>query len=199
MTRTWTALIGGLAAAAVATASVAQDHEHHGGAFGGGGHGGGFPATARGGFGGGPRYGGGGGGYAAPSPYGYAPPAPTRGYPARGYPSRGYPGAAYGPRGYAAPYGGPPGYIVGGKRPNSLAEGWSLQQEEARSAVRHGQMAPLGRVIEGIERRTPGRQLDTGIEYQGGRPIYRVRWMTQHGRRVDILVDAATGAILSER
>ena len=28
-------------------------------------------------------------------------------------------------------------------------------------------------------------------------PIYRVRWMTRDGRRVDYLIDAATGAILS--
>ena len=31
----------------------------------------------------------------------------------------------------------------------------------------------------------PGRQLDAGLEYHGGRPIYRVRWMTADGRRVD--------------
>ncbi len=29
------------------------------------------------------------------------------------------------------------------------------------------------------------------------RPIYRVRWMTHNGRRMDYLIDAATGAILS--
>ena len=60
-------------------------------------------------------------------------------------------------------------------------------------------MAPLGRVIEGIRQRTPGRQLDAGIEYMGDRPVYRVRWMTSNGRRIDYMVDAATGAILSGR
>jgi uncharacterized membrane protein YkoI len=65
--------------------------------------------------------------------------------------------------------------------------------------VRQGQFAPLSRVIEGLQRRTPGRQLDTGIEYDGGRPVYRVRWLTSRGRRVDFLVDAATGNILGER
>jgi uncharacterized membrane protein YkoI len=65
--------------------------------------------------------------------------------------------------------------------------------------VRQGQLAPLGRVIEGLQHRMPGRQLDTGLEYDGGRAVYRVRWMTAHGRRVDVLVDAATGAILGEK
>jgi uncharacterized membrane protein YkoI len=54
-------------------------------------------------------------------------------------------------------------------------------------------------VIEALQRRTPGRQLDTGIEYDGGRAVYRVRWLTSHGRRMDFLVDAATGNILAER
>ncbi len=82
---------------------------------------------------------------------------------------------------------------------NSLGADWREQQDEARQGVRHGQLAPLGRVIQGIGRRTPGRQLDTGIEYQGGRPVYRVRWVTAHGRRIDYIVDAASGAILGER
>ncbi len=83
--------------------------------------------------------------------------------------------------------------------PNSLGAGWRQQQDEARQGVRQGQMAPLGRVIEGIRRRMPGRQLDAGIEYRGDRPVYRVRWVTARGRRVDYIVDAATGAILGDR
>ena len=82
---------------------------------------------------------------------------------------------------------------------NSLGAGWRTQQEEARSGVRHGQLAPLGTVIEQIQKRAPGRQLDTGIEYDAGKPVYRVRWMTAHGRRVDFLVDAASGAIMGEK
>jgi len=57
-------------------------------------------------------------------------------------------------------------------------------------------MAPLGRIIDGIGRRAPGRPLDAGIEYQDGRAVYRVRWITDRGRRIDYIVDAATGAIL---
>jgi len=81
-------------------------------------------------------------------------------------------------------------------RPNSLGADWRLQQDEVRQGVRQRQLMPLGRVISQIGRRTPGRQLDTGLEYQGARPVYRVRWMTRDGRRVDYLIDAATGAIL---
>lgn|GEM_PF-5731604 len=83
-------------------------------------------------------------------------------------------------------------------RPNSLGAGWRQQQEEARSGVRQGQMAPLGSVIAGIGRRSAGRPLDAGIEYQEGRAVYRVRWLTNDGRRVDYLVDAASGQIIGE-
>jgi len=82
-------------------------------------------------------------------------------------------------------------------RPNSLGADWRLQQDEARQGVRDHQLMPLGRVIEQIRARTPGRQLDAGLENQDGKPIYRVRWMTKDGRRIDYLIDAVTGAILS--
>jgi uncharacterized membrane protein YkoI len=81
--------------------------------------------------------------------------------------------------------------------PNSLGADWRLQQDEARQGVRDHHLMPLGRVIEQVRARTPGRQLDAGLENQNGRPIYRVRWMTKDGRRIDYLIDAVTGAILS--
>lgn len=77
--------------------------------------------------------------------------------------------------------------------------GWREQQDFLRQGVRQGQLAPLGRVIGQIGQVTPGRQLDSHLEYLGPRLVYRVRWMTSQGRRVDYFVDAATGAILSER
>ncbi|HEY1751363.1 MAG TPA: PepSY domain-containing protein [Caulobacteraceae bacterium] len=82
-------------------------------------------------------------------------------------------------------------------KPNSLGADWRLQQDEVRQGVRQRKLMPLPRVIAKIRARGPGRELDAGLEYQGDRPIYRVRWMTQNGRRVDYLIDAVTGAILS--
>ncbi|HEY3814985.1 MAG TPA: PepSY domain-containing protein [Caulobacteraceae bacterium] len=56
---------------------------------------------------------------------------------------------------------------------------------------------PLDGVISQMHRRFPGgRMLDAGIENRGGREVYRVRWATGDGRRVDYLVDAQTGAIV---
>ena len=60
-------------------------------------------------------------------------------------------------------------------------------------------MASLGWVIESIRRRTPGRQLDAEVAMVGGRPVYHVLWITPQGRRMDYIVDAQSGAILSGR
>ena len=124
-------------------------------------------------------------------PHGYYAPPSYRPAPRAPYPDHQPPPPNYGPYGgYAPAY--PP-------RANSLGAEWREQQDQARQGVRMGQMAPLGRVIEGIHSRTPGRELDAGIEFLGPRPVYRVRWITAQGRRVDYIVDAATGQILSER
>ncbi|HXQ14925.1 MAG TPA: PepSY domain-containing protein [Caulobacteraceae bacterium] len=99
--------------------------------------------------------------------------------------------------GVAQPVNKPPPSVQPRPHPNSLGADWRLQQDEARQGVREHHLMPLGRVIEQVRMRTPGRQLDAGLEYQGERPIYRVRWMTRDGRRIDYLIDAATGVILS--
>jgi len=79
---------------------------------------------------------------------------------------------------------------------DSLGADWGAQQNEARNGVRHGHYVPLGQVIREINKRDPGYQLDAGIEQEGGRAVYRVRWASSHGRRIDYIVDALSGAIL---
>lgn len=115
-----------------------------------------------------------------------------QGPPAGRYAPPGYPAQHFGPPANYPPYGGP-------YRSPAIGGEWRNQENFLRQGVRQGQLAPLGRVIENIRRVTPGRQLDAGLEYQGPRLVYRVRWMTAQGRRVDYYVDAATGAMLPGR
>lgn len=90
----------------------------------------------------------------------------------------------------------------GGRAPirgnDSLGAFWGPQQDRAREGVRHGGQVSLSRVIAIINQRMPGRVLDAGLESRGGRQVYRVRWLTQDGRRLDFLVDAATGVIVGQ-
>ena len=85
-----------------------------------------------------------------------------------------------------------------GPRPggNSLGDGWSPEEDDAREGVRGGRLVPLEQVIRNIARSTPGRLLDAGLENWGGRQVYRVRWQAADGRRIDFIVDARTGAII---
>ena len=86
-----------------------------------------------------------------------------------------------------------PGVASAQRGPDSLGADWRAQQDQARGGVQSGQLVPLSRVIEQISRRTPGRVLDAGLEGSN----YRVRWATTDGRRIDFIVDARTGQILS--
>ncbi len=81
--------------------------------------------------------------------------------------------------------------------PDSLGADWRQQQDEARRGVRQGRMMPLEQVVARLSRRTPGRLLDTGIETRGGQTVYRVRWQAADGRRIDYIVDAGSGGVLS--
>jgi uncharacterized membrane protein YkoI len=77
--------------------------------------------------------------------------------------------------------------------PDSLGADWRAGSGQARDGVQSGQLIPLSRVIDMIGRRVPGRVLDAGLEGSN----YRVRWATADGRRIDFIVDARTGQILS--
>ena len=118
----------------------------------------------------------------------------------RGRPSpRGFPPPMHGPPAY--PRGGPPSPGPRGPPPgpppnDSLGAGWSAQQDAVRAGVRQKLYVPLGQAIESIRRRSPGRELDAGLEQWQGRPAYRVRWAAPDGRRIDYMVDAESGAIL---
>lgn len=81
---------------------------------------------------------------------------------------------------------------------DSLGADWRQQQGEARAKVKSGSHVSLERVVSEIRERTPGRLLDAGLETgPDGRSIYRVRWAAADGRRIDFLVDAQSGQILS--
>lgn len=81
----------------------------------------------------------------------------------------------------------------------SLGENWGPQQDQARHLVRSGRAVPLDQATAALARRIPGRLLDAGIEAgENGRQVYRIRWAAADGRRLDVIVDAATGAVLSQ-
>ena len=126
------------------------------------------------------------------------PSGPRGGLPAAHGPSpQPYRGPPQGqPPTQPQPFRGPPAGPSGWEG-DSLGAGWSPQQDEVRQGVRQRRFVPLGQAIESIRRRSPGRELDAGLEQFDGRTAYRVRWADPDGRRIDYMVDAESGTILS--
>jgi len=69
-------------------------------------------------------------------------------------------------------------------------------QDRAREAVRRGDVLPLDGIIQGLNRSCPGTFLNAKLINQGNRFVYRVSILRPSGRRVTMLVDAGSGAIL---
>ncbi len=115
---------------------------------------------------------------------------PRAAYPPSVYPPP-PPGAVYAPRPY------PPAYPPPGAYGSGLGGNWRSEQDEVRRAVRDGRHVPLSQAIASVRQRSPGHVLDAGMEPgPEGRTLYRLRWATNDGRRIDYLVDAATGAVV---
>ena len=61
------------------------------------------------------------------------------------------------------------------------------------------QRISLREVVVTLAKRTPGRLLDASfVPGASGAEVLRVRWLDTTGRRIDYLVEPATGAILNE-
>jgi hypothetical protein len=57
-------------------------------------------------------------------------------------------------------------------------------------------LVPLNQVVDQISRMMPGQLLNASPPEGGARPVYRIRWQANDGRRVDFAVDAQTGQII---
>ena len=68
-----------------------------------------------------------------------------------------------------------------------------LQSVQNRQGARVGQTISMEQAVAIVARRMPGRLLDASP--MGAN--YRIVWLTNDGRRIDFVVDAGTGQILS--
>jgi uncharacterized membrane protein YkoI len=59
---------------------------------------------------------------------------------------------------------------------------------------------PLRQVAANLRRQEPGEMLDAElVQVNPNLLVYRIKWLTPDGRRVDFEVDATTGQVLSRR
>ena len=72
-------------------------------------------------------------------------------------------------------------------------------RDEASDAVRRGEMSSRSRIIGPVRRYCPGTLRSATLRKDGERSAYRVSILRPSGNRVNLLVDAQSGAILSGR
>lgn len=71
--------------------------------------------------------------------------------------------------------------------------------ERASRAVAAGEALPLAQIIDKARDAFGGRVLDADFEEGHGRPRYEVKLLTDDGRLLKLVYDAATGALLGEK
>jgi uncharacterized membrane protein YkoI len=71
--------------------------------------------------------------------------------------------------------------------------------ERARAALQAGEVLPLQKVLEALQRSHPGDVLEVELEREGGRWIYEVKLLQKGGRLLKLAVDARTAEVLRSR
>ena len=66
-------------------------------------------------------------------------------------------------------------------------------QEMARRAVERGELMPLSKILERVEKEFPGRVVEVELDRDGGRFIYEIEVLQAGGRVVELRYDGRTG------
>lgn len=90
----------------------------------------------------------------------------------------------------------------GGQLAQLQDQGWGNQFSpgQAREAVKEGRTVPLSKIFQTLKREYGGYQLGADLySRDAGGAVYEIDWLTDDGRKVHVIVDAQTGAVLERR
>jgi uncharacterized membrane protein YkoI len=68
--------------------------------------------------------------------------------------------------------------------------------EVARRAVQRGELLPLAKILEVMEREYPGRVLEVELDRDDGRYLYEIEVLLNDGRVIELTYDGKTGKVL---
>ncbi|HYD29947.1 MAG TPA: PepSY domain-containing protein [Azospirillaceae bacterium] len=71
--------------------------------------------------------------------------------------------------------------------------------DRAERALRSGEVMPLGRILEAIERDFQGDFLEVELEGEHGRWVYEVKLLSPQGSVLKLVYDARTAELLKAR
>ena len=72
-------------------------------------------------------------------------------------------------------------------------------QDDARDALRRGQVMPLTAILEIAFKRERGTVLEVELDTEDGVLTYRIELLTESGRKADMWINARSGEILKVR
>ena len=67
--------------------------------------------------------------------------------------------------------------------------------DEARAAMMAGQIRPLAELLADVERRFDGRVIETELEREDGRWVYKFKLLPPTGHVFEVQIDAANGTL----
>ena len=68
--------------------------------------------------------------------------------------------------------------------------------DRARAALGRGEVRPLAEILETVTTAVPGDIVEVELERERGTWVYELKVIAPDGRRLEVMVDAATGALL---
>lgn len=71
--------------------------------------------------------------------------------------------------------------------------------DRARAALQAGEVLPLQKVLDQVQRSHPGEVLEVELEHEEGRWVYELKLLQTGGRLIRLDVDAKTAQVLRSR
>ena len=68
--------------------------------------------------------------------------------------------------------------------------------EEARRLLQRGEIQPIAKILEAVQRRIPGDVIEVELEREDGKWEYQVDVLASNGRLLKVTLNARTAAVL---
>ena len=80
--------------------------------------------------------------------------------------------------------------------PAASASPHEHDHDRARAALARGEVRPLAEILAVVHDAVPGDIVEVELEREGGVWVYELKVISPDGRRLEVLIDAATGTLL---
>lgn len=82
---------------------------------------------------------------------------------------------------------------------HGYGHGHDDEHDWVRRSVLAGEIMPLSRILDRVERDFGGELIETELEERHGRPVYEIKLIDRDGRMRKLIYDAADGTLLKNK